>query len=468
MINNRNIQKVLSFLTDEVALYIAMVGGVVLLVVLVRQGWGTLKKKQLVELKKVPYRKANGIIFGEKGRKIICSPPDADGHVLVCAQTGAGKTTTAITTLRKFAGNYFAIDISGDVNSAIDGIRKLIYEPQNPDTTPYNIFGSIDRIDGVEKKNMALQKLAYLLIPIKPDIKPEAKFFPDNARRILWATFVMGYHKGLDFIPCIEKLKKGYKALFDEIDSSGNQSAINLINGFEGMPEAQISSCFNDALNAVELFYTDEGIKTSLRRPEENEMAIEPHSLEECSVFLVVSEDELETYAPLMGIISAQIAQYIITRKTTPESPMLLLYWDEFGSLRLDGEMVLAIVRRARKRKTRAMILCQNTIDLTILYGQDVAEAILSNMKYNLLLGGLGSPKSMLYFAELIGYKKNIKRSVTKSANSSSKTETLEREFVIEPAELDRMNKDYAILVAPKEPNGYLKLKKKPYYLIKK
>lgn len=466
MRNGWTFEKMASYFTDEVALYIAIIGCFVLLTVLLWQQAGKRKRKRLVELKKAPYPKANGIIFGKKGRKVIYSPPEADGHILVCAQTGAGKTTTAISTLRNFSGNIYAIDISGDVSKNTPDISgKLIYEPQNENgTTPYNIFGCIDSLKSSEKQNMALQKLAYLLIPIKPDIKPEAKFFPDNARRILTATLIMGYHKGLDFIPCIEMLKMGYNALFKSIDESGNQAAITIINGFDGMPEAQISSCFNDAQNSVELFYTDEGIKKSLRRPEEGETAIEPKSLEEHSVFTVISEDELELYAPLMGLISSQIAQYIITRNITPESPMILLYWDEFGSLRLEGEMVLAIVRRARKRKTRAMILCQNTIDLTILYGADVAEAILSNMKYNLLLGGLGSPKSMLYFAELIGYKKNIKRSITKGTNSSSRTETLEREFVIEPAELDRQKKDVAILIAPKEPNGYLKLKKKYYF----
>lgn len=466
MRNRWTYEKILNLFTDEVAMYIALFGGLVLLIALIWQIKGKIKRKQLVDLKKAPYEKADGIIFGKKGKKVIYSPPEDDGHVLVCARTGAGKTTTAISTLRKFRGNIYAIDISGDVHVNLQQIPdKLIYHPEaEGGTTPYNIFGCVDDQNTENKKNMALKKLAFLLIPIKPDIKQEAKFYPDNARRILTATLILGYHKGLDFIQCIELLKMGYRALFDEIDASSNDAAKNLISGFDGMPESQIAPCFNDAQNAVELFYEDEGIRASLRRPEDGEIAIEPKSLEEHSVFVVISEDELETYSPLMGLITAQIAQYITTRKVSSESPMILLYWDEFGSLRIDCEIVLAIVRRARKRRTRAMLLCQNISDFIILYGPDNTDSILSNMRYNLLLGGLGSPKSMLYFAELIGYKKGVKRSVTKGKNSNSVTETIEREYIIEPAELDRQGKKAAILIANEETNGFLKLNKKQYF----
>ena len=168
---------------------------------------------------------------------------------------------------------------------------------------------------------------------------------------------------------------------------------------------------------------------------------------------------------PLMRIISADIMNYITVRKVTEESPMILLFWDEFGSLKLDADtVVLPALRRARKRRCRIWVLCQNIADFTVLYGEAVTRSILSNFKYTLLLGGLGEPESQRYFADLIGYKKAINRSITKSSQSISQTESEQREYIIEPADLDKIGKEWCILIAPQESKGYLKLKKKPYY----
>ena len=43
-------------------------------------------------------------------------------------------------------------------------------------------------------------------------------------------------------------------------------------------------------------------------------------------------------------------------------------------------------------------------------------------------------------------------------------TESEVKEWVIEPADLDRQGKDTVILIAADEPDGYLKLKKNYYF----
>ena len=165
-----------------------------------------------------------------------------------------------------------------------------------------------------------------------------------------------------------------------------------------------------------------------------------------------------------MNILTSQIMQYIGTRAVQKSSPAILLFLDEYGSLKLDKELILDAVRRFRKRRCRIMVLMQNTVDLNLLYGADATRAILSNLKYKVLLGGLGEPESQKYFASLIGYKDSTKHSTSSNAKRTTHTESETKEWVIEPADLDRQGKDTVILIASDEPEGYMKLKKNYYF----
>ena len=64
----------------------------------------------------------------------------------------------------------------------------------------------------------------------------------------------------------------------------------------------------------------------------------------------------------------------------------------------------------------------------------------------------------------MIGYKKNKKVSKTKNSGKTVLTETEAKEWVIEPADLDRQGKDCAILILSSEKNGYIRLKKNYYF----
>lgn len=102
------------------------------------RGW---KNKKLKELKNGSRKKAHGIIFGKKGWKLVYSPEQAEGHVGVFSASGTGKTASiGIPTLRAWKGTTYTIDISGDICKNSDMPYKLVYAPEKPDTTPYNIF----------------------------------------------------------------------------------------------------------------------------------------------------------------------------------------------------------------------------------------------------------------------------------------------------------------------------------------
>lgn len=411
--------------------------------------------------------RAHGIIFGKRGVRLAYSSESDEGHVGVFSASGTGKTSAVgIPTLRAWQGTSFVIDISGDICKNCPKMPdKLVFEPDNSSTIPYNIFSVIDTLSSIEDKNEALEQLAYLIMPEPPQITENARFFLINGRKILTSALIAFYGQGMDFVPICEKIvSSSWRDLFRVIDQTGNHAAQMYINSFQGASEQNTSGCKQSCDDAIKLFATNGHIRRSIRRPVSAETAVEPRKIEENNIFVVVTEDKLSLYAPLLNIISSQIMQYIGTRQVSVNSPTILLFLDEFGSLKIDADLVLDAVRRFRKRKCRLMLLTQNTVDMELLYGKAATRAILSNLRFKALLGGLGEPESQKYFAELIGYAIAQRKSVTSSSNGSSHTKAESREWLIEPADLDRQGKNTLLLLSSDFEHGYIRLKKNFYF----
>ena len=424
------------------------------------------EKKEINELKEDAPDKAHGIIFGKKGKNLVYSPSNSEGSIGVFSSSGTGKTSAiGIPTLRSWTGTCLVIDISGDVcRNCLNMENKLIFEPENPNTVPYNIFGRIDQLPDVDTRHESLEELAYLLMPEVPNMNDNARFFLINGRKILTASLIAFYDTGIDFIDISQKIiENSWQSLFRMIDATKNSDAIRYINSFEGASETNTAGCKQSCDDALKLFATNHKIKNCVRRPKEDEKAITPNCIEESNIFLIVPDPKLNLYSPLLNIITSQFMQYISNRKVTPKSYSILLFLDEFASLHIDSLLILDALRKYRKRKCRVMLLTQNLADLDLLYGHDTTRAILSNLRFKVLLGGLGEPESQTYFSNLIGYQDVTKKSKSKNAKSITTTTTTEKEYIISPADLDRQGKDSVILLAPDDP-GYFILKKNYYF----
>lgn len=422
-------------------------------------------KKKLQELSIDSPENAHGIIFGKKKKKVVYSKTDNEGSVGVFSATGTGKTSAiGIPTLRSWTGTSFTIDISGDICRNCPNMQhKLIFEPENLDTIPYNIFGTIDALQNPDDQNESLEQLAYLLIPDSAT-NDNAKFFADGGRKILTAALIAYYHQNIDFCQICEKIiATSWKNLFCDIDNSKNNTAIMYINSFQGASEQNTAGCKQSCDDALKLFATNVKIKNSIRRPEKDEIAITPQALESYNIFLIIDDPKLTLYSPLLNIICNQMMQYISNRNVTKQSNTILLFLDEYASLRLDSITILEALRKYRKRKCRVMILTQNLADLIILYGRETTKAILSNLRFKVLLGGLGETESQKYFADLIGYQETKKYSKSTSNTQVTHTETQTKEYIIDPAQLDRQGKDTVILLHPDQ-DGYMLLKKNYYF----
>lgn len=91
-------------------------------------------------------------------------------------------------------------------------------------------------------------------------------------------------------------------------------------------------------------------VKNSVRRPENGETVLQPSMIENSNIFIIVQDEKLELYAPLMNIVVSQFMQYISSRITTKESKKILLASDEYASLYIDSGMILEATRKYRKR----------------------------------------------------------------------------------------------------------------------
>lgn len=82
------------------------------------------------------------IVFGKDSFHRLTYASSKEGNVCLIGSTGSGKTSSVlIPTLKnmKQNNNFFAIDISSDIEPNIQIENKLVYEPDGENSNPYNV-----------------------------------------------------------------------------------------------------------------------------------------------------------------------------------------------------------------------------------------------------------------------------------------------------------------------------------------
>lgn len=400
----------------------------------------------------------HGIIFGKQKQSYIFSSTNDEGHVLVVGGSGSGKTSAVlIPTLQHWTGTSLTIDISGDICNNVHMDNKLIYEPINPDTVPYDVFAPIDRLEDEDSQNEALEQLAFLLMPDDDTMSDSGQFFHTEGRKILTASLIAFYHQGVDFIPICEKIvSSSWQVLFRSIDNTSYQPAIQYINSFEGASQQNTAGCKQACDSVLKLFATNEKIKQSIRRPSEGEESFSPSALEEKNIFLVIPDSKLKLYAPLLHLITSQCMDFFSDRPNDAENTILFCL-DEFASLgRMD---IIDALRKYRKKHIRIIVLTQSTVDIDLIYGKAERSAMLNNFLYKVVLNA-DDTDTQEYFSKLIGFSITQRNSISKNSRQTTKTRSESREWTVEPSDLARLGDDFILLY----PGGYKKLEKNFYY----
>lgn len=435
---------------------------VLLVIILIRGSISIAKyvrKKKGSGVKSGSWNSCRGVVFGSDQSRIIYSPEKNEGHSLVIGGSGLGKTSSIlIPTLMHWDGPFLAIDISGDISANVDRPDKIVFDPTDPYTIPYNVFWPIDRVTGNKAAQIqAIRKLAFQLMPDQQNADGNSSFFTREGRKMLTAALIMFYFQGYDFPEICRKIVgTSVFSLLKQIRASKNEDAIFFSNSFEGTNEANTAGCKQAMDSVLTDFATDPALQNCLRRPGDDEMSFTPDKLEEHGVFIYVPDDLLDVLAPVIYLVTSQCLSYL-SRRSLSAKQSIFLALDEFTSLAKFGNIIGAL-QKLRKRKVRIMILTQSLADLDRIYSVPERKSMLGNFKHLIILGER-DPDSQEAIAKMIGKKLEKVRSITTSSGAISCTDKMEKTWAIEPTELSKL--DDLILIHPR---GYKRLEKAFFY----
>jgi len=420
--------------------------------------------------------KASGIIFGLLGDMLACSPEEDEGHISIFGGTGLGKTLAIlIQTLRKWLGTVFVIDIAGDICKNVHMPNKIIYEPENPESTPYNIFAEVDETEDKDEQDELLATLAHLLMPDVRRDNSTSIYYKAEGRKMLTAALIAFYHAGDDFIDICRRIAESdWDTLLADIAAQGNEKANRFVSSFIGVKPENTAGSKQALDRAIDLFAFSEKLKRNIRRPKPGEQYFSPGKLEGHNVFVILEDAKLKVYAPLLHVITAQSLNYMSKRENYTGKTILFCL-DELATYgRID---LTEALRKLRKKRVRVMTLTQSMADMDLIYGWDERKVMMDNFAFTVILGS-DDPNTQEPLSKKIGEITVIKtrKSITErpiekvvesaipgrmyTMHTKEVSETVQEyehtERLIPPAELGRLGDDLILLTR----DGHMRLKK--------
>lgn len=414
-------------------------------IIIVRLGWHIFFKLWRSGLSLAKVDSAEGIILGKYWQWRLFSPTRAEAHIAVLGGSGSGKTSCiGIPTLRKWQGNFFAIDISGDITHAISNdVPAIIYSPLEPrplSKTCYDPFYEIDKIIDSYERNTALCNIAHYLIKDEPSRKHDAGAWYDaSGRDILKAAFLAFYEQGDDFVEIAKKVvNNDYETLFRLIDECGNDEASTYLNKFQPLRPQDIGGCFESAQSAL-LPFTNPVLDSWVGRSDQTgRPSFGPSTLEEYNIIFVLPDKKREQFAPLTELLVNQLFDYLAGRDLAAKQK-ILFFLDEFASFpNID---ISPALQKFRKRNVRIMLLFQSLAQLDRNYGISTRQEIIDNIGITAVCK-LNNVETQEYFSKKAGSKITFRSSHTSSGSSTS-MEVKDR--AIEPEAFERLRRTLII-----------------------
>lgn len=414
-------------------------------IIIVRLGWHIFFKLWRSGLSLAKVDSAEGIILGKYWQWRLFSPTRAEAHIAVLGGSGSGKTSCiGIPTLRKWQGNFFAIDISGDITHAISNdVPAIIYSPLEPrplSKTCYDPFYEIDKIIDSYERNTALCNIAHYLIKDEPGRKHDAGAWYDaSGRDILKAAFLAFYEQGDDFVEIAKKVvNNDYETLFRLINECGNDEASTYLNKFQPLRPQDIGGCFESAQSAL-LPFTNPVLDSWVGRSDQTgRPSFGPSTLEEYNIIFVLPDKKREQFAPLTELLVNQFFDYLAGRDLAAKQK-ILFFLDEFASFpNID---ISPALQKFRKRNVRIMLLFQSLAQLDRNYGISTRQEIIDNIGITAVCK-LNNVETQEYFSKKAGSKITFRSSHTSSGSSTS-MEVKNR--AIEPEAFERLRRTLII-----------------------
>ena len=414
----------------------------------------------------LPWKSADGIIFGTDAGRLISIPSDSEGNIAVFGPPGSGKTSgIAIMSAMQFSGSVLAVDIKGDLYNYVhkNSNRKILrFAPDHPDarnvSCHFDPLEHFQNMDETEQK-LYLKNMATILIPDEGG--NNGNYFSSRARKIFQgiAWLMLDKNAQTSFPDIVHAVLQGN--IFDWVKqalSSDCEQAKECLASFYGSNEKNVSGAYDSLANALIDFSTP--VMDDLLGKSEN--SISTRLLDDgYDIYLQIRQEHLTAFAPIFTLITQSISQEFSNRpdsSTGIKNRPILMLLDEFPQLSFSYDLINSNLSTLRSKSVICMLIQQNLSQLDYRYRNEGTRSILGNCNYQLILGSNDITSSKV-FSDMIGTRKILKvsNSFSTTAKVSTNKSVQETEERIFPPEFFGDLSDQAILYFK---GKYAKLKK--------
>ena len=401
-----------------------------------------------------------GLVFGTIESRLVTIPSDCECNIAVFGPPGSGKTSgMAITNAITFEGPVLAVDIKGDIYNYVSNYsnRKIIkFCPDHPnalwESYHFDPFAGIEKMNTTDKK-LYLESMATILIP--EESGTDGYYFSSRARKMFQGIthLLLYYNPEISFPEVVERILTGN--VFEWVKmalESECMAAREQIASFYGNNEKNISAVYDTLTTAI--IHFSNSVLNELLRKSDNCISID--LLEKgYDIYLQVSQEHLESYAPLFTLILQTFSSAFTRRpdsSTGVKNKPILMLIDEFPQLTFSYEMINSNLSTLRSKNVICMIIQQNISQLELRFGQAGARSILGNCNCQIILGSNDLTTSTT-FSDMFGYKK-----VLKISNNEVTSQNVSTGMTVQEAEEK---------VFPPESFGDLQTRKKMVFYFK-
>lgn len=401
----------------------------------------------------IEWQDAEGLIFGMDEDRLICIPSNSETNVAVFGPPGSGKTSgIAIINALRFQGSVLAIDIKGDIYNFCHTFRKIIrFCPDSPDALTeswhFNPLAGIETMNVTDRK-LYIESMATVLIPEEGG--SDGSYFTSRARKYFQGIvhLLLFNNPETTFPEIVHAILTGN--CFDWVTNAMQSVCIEakeLLSPFYGNNEKNISGAYDNLCTAMTPFsnpvldelLTDSGNCISIKSLENG-----------YDVYLQISQEHLESYAPLFTLILQSFSTAFTKRpdnSTGAKNIPILMLLDEFPALTYSYKMINSNLSTLRSKAIICMIIQQNMAQLEYRYQPTGARSIVGNCNFQLILGSNDISSSKV-FSDTFGTRKVLKVGSSESSSiqkTNGRNIQEAREPIFFPEDFGDLDRDMVI-----------------------
>lgn len=416
-------------------LALAFIGGIVLAVAL---GWlfdlfedkyfkGKTFKKHLRGTKIVSPSKLTSLTKERKNKQVriggIPMPTKVEPlHTLLNGATGTGKSVIInnmiLDILERGEDRIIIIDPNGEMFSKFGKKGDVLLNPFDARTKGWNMFNEIN-------KEYDFDKRCKSIVPVGKDANSEQ--WNSYARVLLKAT--MQYEQGLGNTPLMRNVQ-------DTIALKETKELKKMLAGTDAM--TLFVEGADRALGSAKFTLGDRLPPYKLMPQGDFSIVDFLQDNNKGNLYITWKEEQAESLKPLITAWADIIMGTILS--LPPSSKRAIwVFLDELASLDALSSLTDA-VEKGRKHGLRIVAGLQTISQIRDIYGKDLAQTIMANMRNLVVLGGSKSDaETAEAMSKSLGEHEVIrenKQKNTKSGTGTTITESTHKEAVIMPAEI--------------------------------